>query len=394
MSRVFKGGRQASLLFPRRAAACLLGLCAVIFLACNAAAAPPLAGYNPARLAYTPNGPFVDLSAFAADTVLPVAGIIDDSWRGDFTPGNRNRADVFWNAASGVVANGWRVAAFNRGEMFLDCNRSAIEFFYLTKKHRDLETNRTYTADVKVNGFIASGIEVSHGRRLDSLLPGLSVGATLRYLHPSALQDGTLTGSALSTGPKSYNFDLALDYSYSHNVIYKVKDEEVGSGFGFSADVGLAYRNAGWHAEALLRDIGGTIFWDSVPYTTANAVTPGAPTTTNGYQNFDPSIRGYEGHKRYRQEIPLKTDLTLGYDMGSLGASATMILINSQPRTWVEAAYRFSDSFQASLGYNIDYSAFTYAIATHGMALGITLSDFDVRDARALGAQLSYLYAW
>lgn len=389
-----RGGRKAPLLFNRVALSTLLIVAAIHLSASVVIAAPPLSGYNPALLPYSPNGPFVDLSMFAADTVLPVISILDDSWRGDFTPEDSNKADVYWNAASGVIANGWRVAAFNRGEMLIDCNRDSIEFFYLAKKKRDLVTGQIYDADVKAYGLIANGVEVSHGRKLDNLIPGLSVGATVRYLNPRYLQDGTIDGYVIPVGPRSYDYNLFLDYAYSDNIVYKRKDEDQGSGFGFSADIGLSYRNSGWRAEVLMRDVLGTVFWDSVPYTSAYAVTPDDPTITNGYQDFEPSIKGYEGNKRHRQEIPLKTDLTLGYDYKSFSGSASAVLIDWEPRTWLEVTYRFNDDVQLSLGYNFDYSAVSYGLAAHGLAVGVTLSGFEIRDSRALGFQISYLYAW
>ena len=394
MCDAITGGRQASLSIIRVASLVAPLITLMLFSAWDVFAAPPLTGYNPARLPYTPNGPFIDLTAFAADTALPVLGIIDDSWRGKFTPKDHNTADASWNAASGVVVDGWRVAAFNRAETFINSNRDAIEFIYLTKKKKDLETGRIYQADISIDGYVASGVEVSYGRKLDRLAPGLSVGVTARYLEPHYLQDGTMTGHIIPQGPKSYNFNLFLDYAYSSNIVYNRTDEEPGGGFGYAADVGLSYRHGGWHAEALMRDIVGSIIWDSAPYTNAFAVTPSTTATTDGYQEFTPSIEGWEGHKRYHQKIPLKTDLSLGYSYASVSGKATMVLIRNRPRTWVEAGYRPSDDLRLSLGYCPNYSAIYYEVAANGLTLGVALEGFEIRDARAVAFQLSYLHAW
>jgi len=389
-----RGGRKASLSVQAGWVSSVALLAGLVFTSSSALAEPPLAGRNPARLPYLPDGPFIETSVFAADNVLPVASIIDDSWRGDFTPENRNAAELYWNAAAGVVVNGWRVAAFNRAEFFIESNRDAIEFIYLTKKKRDLATNRIYAADLKATGFIANGVEVSHGRKLDRVTPGLSAGFTVRLMDPTYLQDGSMSGYVIPLGPRSYDYNLFLDYAYSKNIIYDREGEHLGDGYGFSADIGVSYRKGGWRADALLRDLAGAIYWRSAPYTTANAVTPTTSTSTNGYQDFTPSINGYEGNKRFRQAIPLKTDLSLGYDYDCLSASATVILIRDQPRTWFEGGYKLNDRVRLSLAYNLDYSALSYGIAAYGFELGLTMDGTEVRDANALGFRMSYLYNW
>lgn len=393
MNDAITGGLRASRSIFRWAIARLLA--AVLTLAAPVAAhAVPMSGYNPARLADPAPGPFIEMSTFAADTVLPVMGIIDDSWRGTFTPRNRNKADLYWQAASGVAGNGWRVAAFNRGELFIDSNRDSIEFIYALKKKQDLPSNRTYQADIRMQGMVASGVEVSHGRRLDWVVPGLSAGATVRFMVPNYLQEGTMTGHLTPTGPRSYDYNLYLDYAYGDNILYRQEEPELGGGYGYSADLGLAYRRGGWRAEALFRDLVGELVWDSVPYTTAYAVTPTMTTTPDGYQDFTPSIQGRVGHKRLHQEIPFKTDLSLGYDWPAFSIGAAVVWVGDQPRSWLETAWRLQEKWRVSLAYNPDYAAFNCGIAAYGAAVGVTFSNPELRDSRALGFNLSYLHSW
>lgn len=394
MSVALQGGRKASLFLRLARAAALLCCTPLVFAAAPARAAVPMSGFNPALLAGHEDGAFLDASAFAADTVLPVMSIIDDSWRGRFTPKEHNLADLYWYAGSGVVFRKWRVAAFNRGELFVDSNRDSIEFIYSVKKKLDLIPGRRYQADMKMRGWTASGVEVSRGASLDALLPGLAAGLTLRVMKPHYLQYGSLSGAVTATGSKSYDYDLYFDYAYGHNILYHVDEPPLGWGYGYSADLGASYRRGGWRAELLLRDLAGVLVWDSVPYTRAYAVNPTSTTAPNGYQDFTPSISGYEGEKSLRQKIPVKTDLTVGYDYGSLGVGGTCILVRGRPRTWLSAGYRFGAAVDLSLAYNIDYAAFSLAVASHGFRVGATLSDPNPRDARALGAELSYLYSW
>ncbi|TGU74834.1 hypothetical protein E4633_05070 [Geomonas terrae] len=394
MNHALQGGRKASLFLPPLRAAALTCCITIILAASQAWGAVPMSGFNPALLVGHKDGAFLEASAFAADTVLPVMSIIDDNWNGRFTPKEHNLADLYWYAGSGVVARNWRVAAFNRGELFVDSNRDSIEFIYSVKKKLDLTKGRRYQADIRMRGWTASGVEVSRGASLDAVLPGLSAGLTLRVMMPHYLQYGSMSGAVTATGSKSYDYDLYLDYAYGHNILYRVEDETLGSGYGYSADLGASYRRGGWHAELLVRDLAGALMWDSVPYTKAYAVNPTSTTAPNGYQDFTPSISGYEGKKSLRQTIPVKTDLSLGYDYGSLSAGGTCIFVQGRPRTWLSADYRFGTVADLSLAYNIDYAAFSLAVASHGFKVGATLSDPNPRDARALGAELSYLYSW
>ena len=50
-----------------------------------------------------------------------------------------------------------------------------------------------------------------------------------------------MQGDVIPTGPKTYDFDLYLDYLYDHNYVYKRNDTIPGSGQGYSFDVGLKY---------------------------------------------------------------------------------------------------------------------------------------------------------
>jgi hypothetical protein len=196
------------------------------------------------------------------------------------------------------------------------------------------------------------------------------------------------------TGPKNYGFDLQLDYAYGRNILYKRKDEHLGRGYGYSADAGLLFQRPHLRLEALVRDIAGTIAWNSAPYTNAVAGSDTITTSPDGYQEFRPTIHGYEGHKEYRQRIPIKTDLNAKYDYGPFAGTCTVNLIETRPLYWLEAEYRFSDSAAFSVGYNVNYSAVMIGASIAGFELDVVTDEVTFKAAKPLGLRFSYKYSW
>jgi hypothetical protein len=392
--RIFTGGLRASFFFGLLRA--FIGTVAVSAIICPrpCSGTSPISGYNPARLGAEGNGVFITSTAFLADTALPVWSFLDDTWNGSFSATDRAVADTYWKAETGAIVNSWRVAGFNRGELFIDTNRDTVEFFYRNKKHLDLPTGKQYDINLAASGFAAYGVEISYGRKLDALITGLAAGVTLRYLNPQTLQDGAVTGIVTPNGPKSYDFDLKLDYAYGRNILYKRKDEHLGHGYGYSADAGLLFQSPHLRLEALVRDIAGTIVWNSVPYTNAVAGSDTITTSPDGYQEFRPTIHGFEGHKEYRQRIPIKTDLIAKYGYGPVAATCTVNFIETRPLYWLEAEYRFSDSAALSIGYNVNYSAVIAGANIAGFELDVVTDEVTFSAAKALGLRLSYKYSW
>ncbi|GFO53181.1 hypothetical protein GMSM_01880 [Geomonas sp. Red276] len=386
-----RGGLAAPLfasLFLAAVLSCLAGLSSPAY------GASPLSGFNPARLAGGGREAFVETSAFAGDTALPLAGINNDSWNGSFTPREPGHGEAYWNLAGGVVFDGFRVAAVNRGEWFLKANRDTQDFFYRIKKHLDLPVGKTYHIDLSINGFAASGVEISYGRSLGALLPGLSVGATVRYLRPATMQDGSVKGTVTPTGPKSYDFNLNVNYQYDRNILYRRRNTTVGDGVGYSADLGVAFQRDAFRCGVLARDLAGEIIWYAVPYTDAVASTDRLTTSPDGYQNFSPTISGYEGNKRFHQRIPLKIDFEAGYSAGDLDGLFTVNLVDDEPHYWLEGSYRLGSRSSVSLGYNVEYSAVKVGFAFHDFSVSVLCDDVRVAAAKAFGGELAYHYSW
>ena len=339
---------------------------------------------------------FVDASAFFADNVLPVHSIVFDEWDGPFNIRNSNSADVYWETGTGLVYKGWRVSGFYRGELFMDANKDTVEILRLINLKKELPVGRNFDVDIKANGFTATGIEISKGLKLEGILKGLSVGCTARYLKGEQIQTGEIRGNVLTTGQKSYDFNLNLDYVYDKNILYKRRDQESSfSGDGYSFDVGLRYLlNDKISMDVLLRDIGGRIYWKNIPYTTADATSNTKSYDDDGYQQFRPTIQGYESFKNYIQKIPLKTDVELSYSGERLKVNSTVNLFQDRALYWIDLTYKAAGGIYIKTGYNINYKAANIGLIYKNALLNLYSSDIRLTKANALGLMASLRYEW
>lgn len=356
----------------------------------------PLSGFNPALLADVEKRVFLDGRAFGANNVFALRSIFIDEWDRVSEPRKKNNADLYWYADTGVAYKGWRVAGFYRGELFIEANEDTVEILSMLNLKQDLPVGRKFIIDLKAKGFSATGIEISKGVRLDGLLKGLSAGITARYLRGERIQTGAIGGSVTPEGPKSYDFDLFLDYVYDENYVYDRRDTGRSfTGQGYSFDFGLKYNVSDRViVNILLRDIMGRIYWRDVPYTTADATSDTKSYDDAGYQQFRPTIRGFESHKHYTQRIPLKTDLAFSYGIAPFELGATINLIENRPLYWVHASYIAGKDFYLKSQYNTNYEVFSIGLAYKNAFLEIYSSDIILRRANAAGLSASVRYEW
>ena len=364
----------------------LMCICGIGFVPV-AHAASPLSGFNPARLANAGNQAFAEATSFFGSSALPASEVFNNHWNsgGDY--------NAYWNAAGGVIVDGLRIAVINRGELFVKESDDAQAFFYSVRKQRDLTVGKVYGIDVTAHGFAASGVELSYGHSLGALVPGLDIGLTIRGLRPTTLQDGSVTGTATPVTSQTYTTDMNINYHYDKNYLYTRKDAHNGGGVGYSGDIGLSYKKDSFSAECLVRDIAGMLIWDSAPYTEAQATnTP--PTITDGYQIFNPAIKGYESQKKYYQHIPLKTDFIARYDDGKYDGVFTVNLIDGDPHFWLEAGYNVTKSLNLSVGYNVEYTAVQVGMKLSHFAMALLADNVDVNRVKCFGFQAAYNFAW
>lgn len=393
------GGESYSLRPPLLGFLCpiiLLVLGFSFFIFSPAIAQSPFSGFNPATLSKDTNGIFIEGRTLWANNAFPLQAIfLDKGWDGSFDPEDVNRLDILWKVDSGVAYSGWRIAAFNRGELFAEANKDAVEILRKIQLRESLPVSRKFDIHLKAKGFSASGIEISKGINLNRVATGLTAGITARYLKGEKIQEGRIVGNVIPRGSNTYDFNLFLDYLYDHNYVYKREDVIAGSGEGYSFDIGMRYVfNENISAEILFRDIAGRIFWEKVPYTKANATSDVRDFDENGYQMFRPVIRGFEGHKDFRQDIPIKTDVVLSYRRGPFMVTPTINFIDDRPLFWIILDWQIAENCHATTSYNYNYKAFSMGLTYKAIAFSAYLNDINPRDIKAVGLTASAQYRW
>lgn len=358
----------------------------------EAFALSPLSGFNPADLAETPNGIFLNGSGFAADNAgMPILGLLGNDWGPPGRPQNMNRAFAYWDADAGAAYRGWRLAGFHRGEFLIKANRDTVDFLRMINLKEELPTGRAFEVSLSADGFSAKGVEVSKGI---ALFKGLNAGFTARYLSGEMVQAGSVSGSAMATSPNTYDFNFLIDYGYDSNLVYP-REAAPGSGNGYSFDAGLRY-SAGkvFSAGVLFRDILGRIYWKNVPYTTASAVSKVTSFDSSGYQQYRPTIQGFEGYRDFTQRIPLKVDIDLSGSLGPLTISPKVNIINGRPLYWMFLGYKATPNTSFNAGYNANFRTYSLGAAYKKSLLSVYTSHIDPSRAASLGISLLLWYEW
>jgi hypothetical protein len=373
----------------------------LVFLFCilsPASAESPFSGFNPATLLKESRGVFVECKTLWANNAFPLRAIFfDEGWNGPFDPQDTNTMDIYWNIETGLIYQGWRIAGFSRGELFIDANKDTVEILRLIQLRENLPVGKKFDIDLKADGgFSVIGVEISKGINLNSIIKNLTTGITVRYIRGEKIQEGKMQGNVIPTGPKTYAFDLYLDYLYDHNYVYERNDTNAGSGEGYSFDLGLKYLfNKNISAEILFRDILGRIYWKRVPYTKAYATSDVLDFDENGYQIFRPTIHGFEGYKDFTQKILFKTDLSLSYRNGRFMLAPTINFIESrQPLYWINANFQARKDLYIDTSFNFNYKTFSIGLVHKFVTFNIYSNDISLNKVKAIGGTVRLQYSW
>lgn len=389
-----RGGRLVSPVFLFKSFIMLITLLSACSLNVPAFAQNPLSGFNAASMVDEADSILFEMRTFFANNVLPIKAIFFDHMNSrTFDPDHTNRFDMTCTVHSGFIYRGWRLSALYRRELYLETNRDTVEILRMVKLKQDLPAGRVFDVDIQANGFSATGLELSKG--VKSIINGLTIGFTARYLKGEKIQEGRVEGQVTPHSSRSYDFDLFVDYIYDDNLIYTRKSTTPGYGNGYSFDLGLTYvLSRKFKVEALLRDIGGRIYWKDTPYTSADVTSEVKEYDQNGYQVYRPTIHGYESYRDFTQKIPLKTDILFSYMEGPFTLTPTINFIKNRPLYWFGLRYRATGILYLHAGYNLNYQLFSIGASYRKAVLSISGRDIDLNRAKAVGSVLSFSYAW
>jgi hypothetical protein len=171
---------------------------------------------------------------------------------------------------------------------------------------------------------VAEELRIAVGRTAGAA-SGFSFGGALGLLHGERIQKGDLTGTLQATGPRSYNYALALDYAYDMSYLYDSPVSRAGmDGYGYAIDLGAIWRKDRFVVSLYGEDLFSTIYWSDVPMTTAVASNGRVSFDSQGYARYDPLISGFEGKRQVTQRLPPRLSAEAGYVADTFMTSVTL----------------------------------------------------------------------
>ena len=266
----------------------------------------------------------VRASAFLGNRMLPLHEMFSDTWEGEVHIDDRNLIHSKALAEAFAGRSGWELSFGVREQMSTRANRDTAEAFALLKGKKDLPTGKIYHAELEGDGFVAEELRIAVGRTAGAA-SGFSFGGALGLLHGERIQKGDLTGTLQATGPRSYNYALALDYAYDMSYLYDSPVSRAGmDGYGYAIDLGAIWRKDRFVVSLYGEDLFSTIYWSDVPMTTAVASNGRVSFDSQGYARYDPIISGFEGKRQVTQRLPPRLSAEAGYVTDTFMTSVTL----------------------------------------------------------------------
>ena len=252
--------------------------------------------------------PYFISEALARSEPISVMDAIH-GWKGDYQAGERQY--VWSRVETGVKMDHWGMGLQFRKDYSLTFSKDAAELFGAINNDKELDAGRTYEVNLEANVVQTTGLRFT---RNDQLLPNLKTEFGLTLLKASYMLDGSLNGSALATGDKSYTYSAWADYAYTEDVLFE-RDVDSVTGYGFSLDAHVDWQfKPNWRLDLQARDLPGWVWWKDLPYTNASAVSAREHTEEDGFRTWDPLISGTESnYSRYKQTLPFKSSGDIYY---------------------------------------------------------------------------------
>ncbi len=250
------------------------------------------------------DGVYLQADSLSFSDTVPVRGYFND-WRSPFHSGQR--ALTYNYAEAGVVEGRWSLGVVARYDEYLRFSPDTADLYYRIANHLPLPPGRHYLVDLNARQFAANGL------RLGVLLPvrpSLDIGLGLSYLQGTQLTDGTLRGAADVINAMDYNYNLAVDYNYSEDHLFK-RQVDTPTGRGYSLDLSMNWRTDKLVARLRVTDLLGRLYWHNAPYTLATATSNTKSYGADGYLIINPTVSGYEGNHSFSQRLPTRAHLDL-----------------------------------------------------------------------------------
>ena len=329
----------------------------------------------------TLSGVYMQADSLSFSEPVPVRGYFND-WQTPFHGGERGLTYNY--AEAGIIEGNWALGVVARYDEYLHFSPDTAELYYRTANHLPLQQGHRYAVDLRAQHFAANGLRLGFNF---PLRPSLSIGLGLSYLQGTQLTDGTLRGVADAINAKDYNYNLAVDYRYSEDHLFK-RPVNTPTGRGYSLDLSLDWRMERLAAHLRVTDLLGRLYWHNAPYTTATATSDTKTYGPDGYLIINPTLSGYEGNSSFAQRLPTRAHLNVrGTVTDTVDVVADIYYTKLKTFTPIGVSYRYN-IVRTELQYDWPTSAVTLGFLTPYWKASVTSDKLNWQQARTLGLSL------
>lgn len=331
--------------------------------------------------AFARDGVYLLVDSFSYSEPVPVRGYFNQ-WHTPFHDGRRGLTYNY--AEAGVIEGNWSLGLVTRYDEYLRFSPDTADLYYRTANHLPLPQGRHYAVDLNAEHFATDGLRLAF---LYPIQPALHIGMGLSYLQGNQLTDGTLRGAADVINATDYDYNLAVDYSYSEDHLFK-RRVDTPTGRGYSLDLTMDWRGDKLAAYLRVTDLLGRLYWHNAPYTLATVTSNTKSYGADGFLIINPTVSGYEGNRSFAQRLPTRAHLKLrGTVTANIALLADVYYTELRTFTPLGFSYRHNGN-HTEAQYDWRTGAVTLGFRAPHLQASVTSDHLNWQKARTLGFSL------
>ena len=274
--------------------------------------------------------PYIESDIFLQSQPIDLKGAKNQWKQGDYQGGDYQYGNILLE--SGLEKNNLRLGGFYRQEYQADFNRDTSDYYY-GSQHNQLESNRNYQIDLKLNTYQAKGLHLQKKFKNNDKLQW-SLGGSI--FQAGGLQSGSLNGTTLTdnTG-KDQTYNAHIDYYYDQDQLLDRLNVNSPKGLGYTLDTKVLWQPTEKISASLqVQELLGKISWKNVPFTNANLSSEDGNKVIgdDGFIKIKPAVSGMEGYKAHYTQLlkpKINAAVTFKNNQGQGIALKTKIIPNN-----------------------------------------------------------------
>lgn len=359
---------------------------------------------NPALPSGEANAAVFSGGVFAANDMVPVSRFDDDPWPADYRAREgANLALGNLRLAFGARRGDWSVGYFYRQDWLLQASRDTVDAHYLDQTSQLSSGARTFDLDYTLRGFAADGLRLAFSRA-NAMADGgewrWGVAASLLHGYDVRLEEAegdlrTTVGTATLVGNRElFNTRLrAVQPAASFNAFTPAGTQDVSAGWGYSLDLGVAWRfRNGAHLALAVNDLLGQLKWDRVPLITQNINGTFAGNTFNS--GASAIISGVNRYQSLTLDLKPKLRAEADYPLGDTTLLARVEGVDGQVFPQIGVSHLVGSKWRVGLDYETRFGSAEISLRHANYYLALSSQSLKLNESRALGISAGVNYAF